>query len=103
METSHREPGSLARLRVHVRCWARSVMEFRLLGVLEVVNAEGRVVDVGRPKQRALLALLVLQANRVVSVPAIVDGLWGDDPPPSAANVVQGYVSRLRKVLAPGV
>jgi DNA-binding SARP family transcriptional activator len=78
-------------------------MEFRLLGTLEVVRDQERLVDVGRPKQRALLALLLLQANRVVSVSAIVDGLWGEDPPPSAANVVQGYVSRLRRALRPEV
>jgi DNA-binding SARP family transcriptional activator len=49
------------------------MMEFRLLGTFEVVDADGRIVDMGRPKQRALLALL-LQANRVVPVAAIIDG-----------------------------
>ena len=74
-------------------------MEFRLLGPLEVVDADGRVVDAGRPGQRALLALLLLNADRVVPLRAIVDGLWGDEAPVSAANSVQVYVSRLRKVL----
>jgi len=74
-------------------------MEFRLLGPLEVTEAGGRVVDVGRPAQRALLALLLLNANRVVPLRTICDGLWGDEPPPSAANSVQVYISRLRKVL----
>jgi DNA-binding SARP family transcriptional activator len=50
------------------------MMEFRLLGTFEVVDADGRIVDMGRPKQRALLALLLLQANRVVPVAAIIDG-----------------------------
>jgi predicted ATPase/DNA-binding SARP family transcriptional activator len=74
-------------------------MEFRLLGPFEVTEAGGRVVDVGRPAQRALLALLLLNANRVVPLRTICDGLWGDEPPRSAANSVQVYVSRLRKVL----
>jgi predicted ATPase/DNA-binding SARP family transcriptional activator len=74
-------------------------MEFRLLGPFEVTGAGGRVVDAGRPAQRALLALLLLNANRVVPLRTICDGLWGDEPPPSAANSVQVYISRLRKVL----
>jgi len=74
-------------------------MEFRLLGPLEVTEAGERVVDAGRPAQRALLALLLLNANRVVPLQTICDGLWGDAPPPSAANSVQVYISRLRKVL----
>ena len=76
-------------------------MEFRLLGTLEVCDADGRPIDAGRPMQRALLAMLLLEAGRVVPVASIVDGLWGDDPPPSADNSIQGYVSRLRKALAP--
>jgi transposase len=74
-------------------------MEFRLLGPFEVMEAGGRVVDAGRPAQRALLALLLLNANRVVPLRTICDGLWGDEPPSSAANSVQVYISRLRKVL----
>ena len=61
-------------------------MEFRLLGPFEVTDAGGRVVDAGRPVQRALLALLLLNANRVVPLRTICDGLWGDEPPRSAAN-----------------
>jgi predicted ATPase/DNA-binding SARP family transcriptional activator len=74
-------------------------MEFRLLGPFEVTDAGGRVVDAGRPAQRALLALLLLNANRVVPLRTICDGLWGDEPPRSAANSVQVYISRLRKIL----
>ena len=74
-------------------------MDFRLLGPLEVCDAEGRHFDAGRPMQRALLAMLLLEPGRVVAVATIIDGLWGDDPPPSADNSIQGYVSRLRKVL----
>jgi predicted ATPase/DNA-binding SARP family transcriptional activator len=78
-------------------------MGFRLLGPLEVTDAGGRVVDAGRPGQRALLALLLLNANRVVPLRIICDGLWGEEPPASAANSVQVYVSRLRKVLGTDV
>src|SRR5262249_5371885 len=48
-------------------------------------------------------ALLALEAGRAVSVERLVDGLWGDRPPATAAKIVLGYVSRLRKVLPPGV
>ncbi len=78
-------------------------MEFRVLGPLEVVDGSGRSVELGRPKQRALLALLLLHPQEVVSVGAILEGLWWGDPPPSAVNSVQGYVSRLRKALRPDV
>ena len=73
-------------------------MEFRILGPLEVV-LDGRVLDTGAHKQTALLALLVLAANRTVSRDGIVDALWEDDPPESANKAVQVYVSGLRKVL----
>src|SRR5215213_8467828 len=77
-------------------------MEFRILGPLEV--AEGGVpVALGAPKQRALLAVLLLHANEVVSADRLVDELWGEAPPARAAKLVQHYVSGLRKVLAPGV
>lgn len=77
-------------------------MEFGLLGVLEVVDSDGGRVDVGRPQQGALLALLLLHANQVVSVQAIVEGLWGEDPPESSVNLVQGLVSRLRRKVLGG-
>src|SRR5689334_18326572 len=46
--------------------------------------------------------MLALEANRAVSVDGLIEGLWGDDPPPTAAKMLQGHVSQLRKVL-PGV
>ena len=55
-------------------------MEYRVLGPLEVVGDDGPLA-LGGAKQRALLALFVLNANRVVSRERLVDGLWGDDPP----------------------
>jgi DNA-binding SARP family transcriptional activator/tetratricopeptide (TPR) repeat protein len=65
------------------------------------VAADGAPVALGAPQQRALLALLLLDANEAVSRDRLVDGLWGDKPPASAAKLVQIYVSRLRKVLEP--
>jgi YVTN family beta-propeller protein len=77
------------------------VVEFRVLGPLEVVR-DGVTIPLQRPRLRALLALLLLHANEVVSSDRIVDALWGDDPPQNAANAVQTTVSRLRKQLLDG-
>src|SRR4051812_10714377 len=76
-------------------------MEFRILGPLEVVE-NGRQVELGGPKQRALLAVLLLNANAVVSSDALVDALWGERAPQAAAKTLQAYVSRLRKALSNG-
>jgi DNA-binding SARP family transcriptional activator len=62
---------------------------------------DGEPVTIGSPGARALLLLLVLHANQVVSIERIIDGLWGDDPPATARTIVHGYVSRLRRVLEP--
>jgi DNA-binding SARP family transcriptional activator len=75
-----------------------AIIEFRLLGPFDVVHA-GVSIPVGGAKQRALLAILALHANEVVSVDRLIDELWGERPPESAANTVQVYVSRLRKAL----
>ena len=72
-------------------------VEFRVLGPLEV-SQDGRVLPLGGAKQRALLAILLVRANQVVSTDALLDELWGERPPDSATNMVQGYVSRLRKL-----
>jgi DNA-binding SARP family transcriptional activator len=69
-----------------------------LLGPFDVVDG-GESVPIGGAKQRALLAILALHANEVVSVDRLIDELWGERPPESAANTVQVYVSRLRKAL----
>jgi len=76
-------------------------MEYRLLGPLEVESG-GCLLNLGGGKQRALLALLLLNANRVVSVDRIIGELWGDEPPDTAANATQVYVAALRKILDPG-
>jgi SARP family transcriptional regulator, regulator of embCAB operon len=73
--------------------------EFRVLGPLEVRH-RGEVVRIKSQKQRAVLAILLLQANRVVGVDSIIDGLWGDDPPPTAGAALQVHVANLRKALA---
>jgi DNA-binding SARP family transcriptional activator len=73
-------------------------MEFRLLGPLEVVE-DGRVLHLGGPKRRALLALLLLHAGRVVSTERVIDDLWGESPPATVAKTLQTHVSRLRKDL----
>jgi DNA-binding SARP family transcriptional activator/basic membrane lipoprotein Med (substrate-binding protein (PBP1-ABC) superfamily) len=58
------------------------------------------MISVGGPKQRAVLALLLLQADEVVSVERLIDEVWGDNPPPSAGHSLEAYVSRLRSILA---
>src|SRR5512133_2139128 len=73
-------------------------VEFRILGPLEVA-ADGESVSLGGGKQRALLAVLLLHAGRVVSVDRIVDDLWGENVPETAHKMVQVYVSQLRKQL----
>jgi len=77
-------------------------MEYRLLGPIEVLDGERRL-PLGGPKQRALLAVLLLGANRVVPRSELVEAVWPDAPPPTAATAVQVYVSRLRKTLPEGV
>jgi DNA-binding SARP family transcriptional activator len=73
-------------------------MEFRILGPLEVFD-NGRIVDVGAAKQRALLAVLLLNANRVVSTDGLIEALWGERPPATAQKALQVYVSQLRKAV----
>jgi WD40 repeat protein/DNA-binding SARP family transcriptional activator len=76
-------------------------MRFRVLGPLEVEADDGPVV-LGGPKERLLLALLLTRPNRVVPVEELVRGLWGDQPPSSAAKTLQSHVVRLRRALEPG-
>src|SRR4051812_20652570 len=73
-------------------------MEFGILGPLEV-RADGRALELGGPKPRALLAMLALHANRPVSAERVAVALWGEDTPPRAVKTVQVYVARLRKAL----
>ncbi len=77
-----------------------AAMEFRVLGTIEAGEAE-RPIDLGRPKQRALLALLLLHANEVLATDRILDELWGDDPPAGGGKTLQVHVAHLRKALEP--
>src|SRR5918995_2955325 len=77
---------------------ARGKLQFRLLGRLEAFR-NGEQIDLGARKQRAVLALLLLNANRVVSTERLIDELWGDSPPDTARSAVQVYVAGLRKAL----
>ena len=72
--------------------------EFRLLGPLEAV-VDGTQVPLPAAKPRALLALLLLERNRVVSSERLIDELWGVDPPAQATKTLQVYISQLRKAL----
>ncbi len=73
-------------------------MDFRILGPLEVCD-DGRVLPLGGAKQRALLAILILHANEVVSAERLLDDLWGERQPTSGAKALHVYVSQLRKVI----
>src|ERR1044072_2060822 len=73
-------------------------MEFRILGPLEAL-ADGRALDLGGPKQRALLAALLLGANRAVPSDDLVRALWDDDPPETSQKALQIHVSNLRKLI----
>src|SRR2546423_7664790 len=75
-------------------------IEIKLLGPIEVTIGHDPVA-LGRRKQRALLALLALNANRVVSTDRLLDALWGERPPPTAPVALYGLVSALRKLLEP--
>ena len=84
-----------------VQAAAREIMvDFRVLGPLEAVAAGGQL-DLGAPKQRALLALLVSQAGQPVAVDVLLEALWAGHPPPSAMTSLQAYVANLRRALEP--
>lgn len=74
------------------------MLEFRLLGPVEA-SVDGRPLALPAAKPRALLADLLLNRNRVVSVGRLVDDLWGEEPPETATKALQGYVSQLRKAI----
>jgi DNA-binding SARP family transcriptional activator len=75
-------------------------VEFRILGSMEVLDGARRV-ELPSGRGRSLLALLTLHAGEPVAAERLIDELWGGDPPTTAATVVQGQVSRLRKALEP--
>ena len=69
-----------------------------MLGPIEV-RSGNETIEVGRGKQRALLAVLALNAGRIVPAERLIDELWGEDPPATATTALQVYVSKLRKSL----
>src|ERR671911_1885186 len=71
---------------------------FRILGPLEV-DVGGKTIPLGGPKQRAVLAHLVLRANELVPAETLIDQIWPEEPPEKVRNVIQTYVSHLRKAL----
>src|SRR5216117_2599913 len=76
-------------------------MDYRILGPLEAFDGE-RPLPLGGARQRSVLAMLLLHANEAVTRDVIVDELWGESPPPTAAKVLQNCISALRKELPGG-
>ncbi len=82
-------------------CGKEMDSDFRILGELEVLQ-DGRPVDLGSPRQRALLARLVVSAGEMVSTDRLIDDLWHEAAPDRAKRTLQVYVSRLRQALGDG-
>ena len=76
-------------------------LDFRLLGPFEVAS-NGRLIEIGSPKQRALLAMLLVHRGRVVSFDALAEELWAGHPPASVVTTLSSLVSRLRRLLVAG-
>ena len=74
--------------------------EFRILGPVQAVR-DGRELAVGGPKRRAVLALLLVAAGRVVPAERLAEDLWGASPPPGAAGTLRSHLSRLRALVGP--
>lgn len=74
------------------------MVQFRLLGPVEVL-ALGQPVDSGHPRQRGVLAALLVDVGRLVSHETMIDRVWGDNPPPEARRVLQSHLSRVRRFL----
>ncbi len=74
-------------------------MDLQILGPTELLSDDGEPLNAGPLKQRVVLALLGLEPNRVVSVERLIDGIWGDEPPPSALATLRGLVSALRRTI----
>ena len=76
--------------------------DFRILGPLEVSDETGPLL-LGGLKQRAVLAMLLLEPGRIVSVDRLIDALWGEQPPRTATTSLQNFISQLRKTLGSGL
>ena len=75
-----------------------NAVRFQILGPVRATRG-GDLLSLGGPKQRLVLALLIVDAPRTVSGSRLMDGLWGDDPPATAKKTLQGYIHHLRAVL----
>jgi DNA-binding SARP family transcriptional activator/tetratricopeptide (TPR) repeat protein len=80
--------------------WGVGVLEFGILGPVRAAR-DGRELGLGGPRQRAVLALLLVPAGRVVPAEYLAEVLWRGSPPPGAAKTLRSYVSRLRSLLGP--
>ncbi|MCE7004301.1 tetratricopeptide repeat protein [Kibdelosporangium philippinense] len=72
----------------------------RLAGPVEV-RVRGEFADIGTPRQRCVLAVLLMEPNSVVAVSSLIDRVWGDDPPASVRNTLYAHIARLRRALGP--
>jgi SARP family transcriptional regulator, regulator of embCAB operon len=77
-------------------------LQFGVLGPLQLRSGSA-LVPLGAPKQRAVLAMLVMNRNHAVSVDALIDAVWGDSPVPAARTSIHSYVSNLRRLLSSGI
>src|ERR1700742_4979402 len=73
-------------------------LQYGVLGPLQLRSGSA-LVPLGAPKQRAVLAMLVMNRNRAVSVDALIDAVWGEPPLPAARTRIHSYVSNLRRLL----
>jgi len=78
-------------------------MRFSVLGPLEVLDRDGVAVVVRGSKVRTVLAMLVMRAGEPATTGQLCDAVWGDDPPATAANALQAHMSKLRRLLEPGM
>jgi DNA-binding SARP family transcriptional activator len=76
---------------------------FRVLGPLEIESDDGAPIQISAAKHRAVLAVLLLRANEVVSSDSLIDTVWGEDPPKTATTALQNAIAALRKALGPEV
>ena len=83
-------------------CYNRHMPDFRILGPLEVSDETGPLL-LGGQKQRAVLALLLLEPGRVIGVDRLIDALWGEQPPRTATTSLQNFISQLRKTVGADV
>ncbi|MDI6103406.1 BTAD domain-containing putative transcriptional regulator [Actinoplanes sp. NEAU-A12] len=80
-----------------------AAVRFGILGSTLARSTDGRVVPVGGPRLRALLALLLAHAGRAVTVEQLIDGVYGDRPPAGAVNALRSQVARLRRLVGDAV